>query len=135
MTTLGRGSATAVVIAWLTAFASCPSTSSAFHPKLAHLAAIGSSVVIEDTGPSTCELLASSRTTRLSKVLVSREHGGFPGLPLLELTVTYEHEHAGIGVAAHLVRQGESGRAGQALAKRSANQIHDRGTLGPDRFK
>ncbi len=63
MTTLGRGCATAVAIARLTASASWPSTSSACHPKLAHLAAIGSIVVIEDTGPSTWESLASSRTT------------------------------------------------------------------------
>ena len=66
---------------------------------------------------------------------MSGEHRGFPRLALLELTIAEEHEHAGVGVAAHLVRECEGGSAGQALAQRSAHEIHDRGALGPDRLE
>ena len=53
MTAAGRGSAVAALSAASSAAVSCPSTSKAAQPKLSHFAAIGSRVVIDETGPST----------------------------------------------------------------------------------
>ena len=116
-TTLGRAvSASAAAIASANAAVSWPSMSWACQPKAAHFSAIGSIVVIVSTGPSTWELLLSSKHDEAAQAEVSSEDRRLPNLALLHLAVTDEREGARGGTT-ETVRQGEPGSSGEALTE------------------